>query len=264
MEILLYPSSNKLLVDKRRGGNEGEGSRPQIKRRKTYVVHKDGSATLERISSSKPFQTVWPTGLTRSGRNLCCLVRASTNTDKTKLFLSSLAGHSAYRSLNAEKAPSPLPITLHGARVKDGESSYSRALYVSEWIIHQRCRVESPMWCQELMVHLAPPAAQEESNALTNMALQVKELEAKLAKKDSALVYVERISAERVAKKEKLAKQLSQERKELAAIHEARYKTKLKQYYNKRVHLTSFKPREFIFQKNKECRVEDQGKLGPK
>ncbi|GJV41993.1 hypothetical protein Tco_1420433 [Tanacetum coccineum] len=54
------------------------------------------------------------------------------------------------------------------------------------------------------------------------------------------------------------------ERRELAAIQEARYKTKQEQYYNKKVHLTSFNPREFVFRKNKASRVEDQGKLGCK
>ncbi|GJZ98616.1 reverse transcriptase domain-containing protein [Tanacetum coccineum] len=38
------------------------------------------------------------------------------------------------------------------------------------------------------------------------------------------------------------------ERRELAAIREAKYKTKLEQYYNKKVHLTSFKPGEFVKQ----------------
>ncbi|GJV26937.1 reverse transcriptase domain-containing protein [Tanacetum coccineum] len=54
------------------------------------------------------------------------------------------------------------------------------------------------------------------------------------------------------------------ERRELDAIREAKYKIKLEQYYNKKVHLTSFKPGEFVFQKNEASRVEDQGKLGPK
>ncbi|GJW19947.1 reverse transcriptase domain-containing protein [Tanacetum coccineum] len=53
-------------------------------------------------------------------------------------------------------------------------------------------------------------------------------------------------------------------KRELAAIQEAKYKTKLEQYYNKRVHLTSFKPGEFVFRKNEASRVENQGKLGPK
>ncbi|GJX18763.1 hypothetical protein Tco_0221440 [Tanacetum coccineum] len=45
--------------------------------------------------------------------------------------------------------------------------------------------------------------------------------------------------------------------RELAAIREASYKTKLKQYYNKKVHLTSFKPGEFVFRRNEASRVED-------
>nr|GEW63182.1 reverse transcriptase domain-containing protein [Tanacetum cinerariifolium] len=57
---------------------------------------------------------------------------------------------------------------------------------------------------------------------------------------------------------------LLHERREMAAIWEARYKTKLEQYYNKRVHLTSFKPGELVFRKNEASRVDDQGKLGPK
>ncbi|GJV79531.1 reverse transcriptase domain-containing protein [Tanacetum coccineum] len=57
---------------------------------------------------------------------------------------------------------------------------------------------------------------------------------------------------------------LLQERRERAAIREVKYKTKLEQYYNKRVQLTNFKPGEFVFRKNKASRVEDQGNLGPK
>nr|GEZ01837.1 hypothetical protein [Tanacetum cinerariifolium] len=39
-----------------------------------------------------------------------------------------------------------------------------------EWNIPQRCRMDTPEWCWELMTHLAPLAAQDESNALTNEA----------------------------------------------------------------------------------------------
>ncbi|GKA87657.1 hypothetical protein Tco_0809421 [Tanacetum coccineum] len=52
--------------------------------------------------------------------------------------------------------------------VEAGESSRGGSLYVPDWSIHQRFRLDTPMWCRELMVHLAPPAAQEESNALNN------------------------------------------------------------------------------------------------
>nr|GEV88858.1 reverse transcriptase domain-containing protein [Tanacetum cinerariifolium] len=36
-----------------------------------------------------------------------------------------------------------------------------------------------------------------------------------------------------------------------------------KEYYNKKVRLTSFKPREFVFQRNEASKVEDQVKLAP-
>nr|GEX95030.1 hypothetical protein [Tanacetum cinerariifolium] len=142
---------------------------------------------------------------------------------------------------------------------------------------------EQPMWCRELMIHLAPPTAQEESNALDNsimlerawfalgwgawlkptnlkdsrisrliiiallrhmqnvripfgsswklemshnrvqllegqnsglsqvnkdQALKIKELEDSLARKDSALVYAERINVEGAREKERLVSQL--------------------------------------------------------
>ncbi|GJW99390.1 hypothetical protein Tco_0183304 [Tanacetum coccineum] len=193
--------------------------------------------------------------------------------------------------------------------VNEGESSRHAAYYMPEWFINRRCRLNTPMWCRELMVHLAPLAAQEDSNALNNattlerawfalrrgalaqtdmlerfknlqadydklaethadcentvrqliddreasqqnsrlylemserfkkvkndhagcaekiqlledrnselsrankdQTLRIKELEDTLAKKDSALVYAERISSERAQEKEKLVAQLS-------------------------------------------------------
>ncbi|GKA83830.1 reverse transcriptase domain-containing protein [Tanacetum coccineum] len=56
---------------------------------------------------------------------------------------------------------------------------------------------------------------------------------------------------------------LSQERREAAAICEARYKKKVEQYYNKRVRPMSFKVGAFVYRKNATSRVENQGKLGP-
>ncbi|GJW99700.1 reverse transcriptase domain-containing protein [Tanacetum coccineum] len=56
---------------------------------------------------------------------------------------------------------------------------------------------------------------------------------------------------------------LLQERREAAAVREARYKTKIEQYYNHNVRATSFKPDEYVFRRNEASRVEDQGNLGP-
>ncbi|GJU39558.1 reverse transcriptase domain-containing protein [Tanacetum coccineum] len=54
------------------------------------------------------------------------------------------------------------------------------------------------------------------------------------------------------------------ERREAAAIREARYKSKMEQYYNKKVRPAGFRPGEFVYRRNEASRVEDQGKLGPK
>ncbi|GJR98185.1 reverse transcriptase domain-containing protein [Tanacetum coccineum] len=56
---------------------------------------------------------------------------------------------------------------------------------------------------------------------------------------------------------------LSQERRETAAIREAKYKKKVEHYYNKRVRPMSFKVGAFVYRKNASSRVENQGKLGP-
>nr|GEW51068.1 hypothetical protein [Tanacetum cinerariifolium] len=171
---------------------------------------------------------------------------------------------------------------VHRAHVDERESSRNQAYYVPEWSICQRCRMDTSMWCHELIVYL-PPATQEESNALTNatalerawfnlgqgalaqtdilerfenlqadydqlakthsecgetmvkskhdgcvgklevlenqnrelsqvnknQALRIRGLEDELARKDSAMVYAERINAERAQEKEKLVAQLS-------------------------------------------------------
>ncbi|GJT64398.1 hypothetical protein Tco_1015878 [Tanacetum coccineum] len=54
------------------------------------------------------------------------------------------------------------------------------------------------------------------------------------------------------------------ERREAAAIQEARYKMKMEQYYNKRVLPVSFKVGEYVYRKNEASRVENLGKLGLK
>ncbi|GJZ24386.1 reverse transcriptase domain-containing protein [Tanacetum coccineum] len=58
--------------------------------------------------------------------------------------------------------------------------------------------------------------------------------------------------------------ELPNERRKALAIREAKYKTKMKQYYNKKVRPSGFRLGEFVFRRNEASRVEDQGKLRPK
>nr|GEV38615.1 reverse transcriptase domain-containing protein [Tanacetum cinerariifolium] len=57
---------------------------------------------------------------------------------------------------------------------------------------------------------------------------------------------------------------LLEEKREQAAIQEARNKAKMEGYYNARVRSTSFCPGDFVYQSNEASHAEDGGKLGPK
>ncbi|GKE20164.1 reverse transcriptase domain-containing protein [Tanacetum coccineum] len=57
---------------------------------------------------------------------------------------------------------------------------------------------------------------------------------------------------------------LLEERREQAAIREAKSKTKMERYYNSKIRSVSFKPGDLVYRNNDASRVEDTGKLGPK
>nr|GEU73131.1 reverse transcriptase domain-containing protein [Tanacetum cinerariifolium]GEV10313.1 reverse transcriptase domain-containing protein [Tanacetum cinerariifolium] len=57
---------------------------------------------------------------------------------------------------------------------------------------------------------------------------------------------------------------LLKERKEEAAIREAKSKAKMEKYYNSKVRNTSFKPRDLVYRNNDVSRAEDTWKLSPK
>nr|GEW33880.1 putative reverse transcriptase domain-containing protein [Tanacetum cinerariifolium] len=172
--------------EQEKGGDEEQGSKPKTKRKKVPAVRKGGLASSEYVSSSNLLRTVRP--INNVARNLSKpgtkpneshgnhsihisphdsatifvhnyididddyeetnslrlgsfvnQFRRDLNVDKIEVFLSSQAGHSAHHSPAARKTLSQPRTILHG-------------LHANE----------------ELMVHLAPSAAQEESNDLTN------------------------------------------------------------------------------------------------
>ncbi|GJR34437.1 reverse transcriptase domain-containing protein [Tanacetum coccineum] len=57
---------------------------------------------------------------------------------------------------------------------------------------------------------------------------------------------------------------LIEEKREQAAIQEAKGKTKMEKYYNSRVRDTSFKPGNMVYRSNDASHARDGGKLGPK
>ncbi|GJS01663.1 reverse transcriptase domain-containing protein [Tanacetum coccineum] len=58
--------------------------------------------------------------------------------------------------------------------------------------------------------------------------------------------------------------ELLEERREQAAIREAKSKRQMEKYYNTKVRNASFKPGDLVYRSNEASRVEDTGKLGPK
>ncbi|GKG55402.1 hypothetical protein Tco_0572042, partial [Tanacetum coccineum] len=57
---------------------------------------------------------------------------------------------------------------------------------------------------------------------------------------------------------------LLEERREQAAIREAKSQAKMERYYNSKVRSISFKLVDLVYRNNDESRAEDIGKLGPK
>nr|GEX90148.1 reverse transcriptase domain-containing protein [Tanacetum cinerariifolium] len=57
---------------------------------------------------------------------------------------------------------------------------------------------------------------------------------------------------------------LLEEKREQAAIQEAKSKVMMEKYYNSKVRSTSFKPEDLIYRSNDASRTEEVGKLGPK
>ncbi|GJU57477.1 reverse transcriptase domain-containing protein [Tanacetum coccineum] len=58
--------------------------------------------------------------------------------------------------------------------------------------------------------------------------------------------------------------ELLEEKREQAAIREAKSKRQMEKYYNTKVRNASFKPGDLVYRSNEASRVEDTGKLGPK
>ncbi|GJX95499.1 hypothetical protein Tco_0351297 [Tanacetum coccineum] len=57
---------------------------------------------------------------------------------------------------------------------------------------------------------------------------------------------------------------LLEEKRECAAICEAKSKLKMTKYYNARVHGVTFRPGDFVYRSNDTSHAVTEGKLGPK
>ncbi|GJT94135.1 hypothetical protein Tco_1082980 [Tanacetum coccineum] len=127
---------------KREGGDDGEGSRPKTRRKKTVVL-KDNLATSEATSSPRPLRTFDPNQTNPSD---AAATTAESQEDRSPLVSPrGSAAHSVnyFDSHRVDKETDTLRLRTSRGNVNEA-------------------------WFRELLVHLAPPVAQEESNALNN------------------------------------------------------------------------------------------------
>ncbi|GJX99270.1 hypothetical protein Tco_0356289 [Tanacetum coccineum] len=278
-------AAKKRAERKRAAGGEG-GSKGKPKRRKVSVVRPEEEDSTEEASSASPLRTVAPNpsfllrdvdeGTAESQEDEHVSVpnndSANTNPDHTVEHDESFGESRGHGGDETRLTESPVPArnpekivaqdlvplvrsNLAGDCADGAESSRPGSIYVPEWTIHWRSRVDTPGECRELLAHLAPPAVREEMNAYDNSTAmerawfndedvrgehagcakkltvvererdelravnadqvsQIKELEAELARKDSALVFSDRVSNERAVENEKLVSRLGYFEKE--------------------------------------------------
>ncbi|GKB00692.1 hypothetical protein Tco_0828685 [Tanacetum coccineum] len=231
---------------KKRVNNEGDGSKAKTKRRKTPARTQDAPKddhNSNRLSPRKLANESVHNYVDIDGGNtkespprlepFVNLSRKPLNADKEEVFLSSQS--LAHHTLSFRGPLSQPREILKGLHAEDGESSRSDEIYVPKWGILRRLArgamaqsdiLERFENLQDDYIKLAETheehtgcgekfkALEKEKNELSavnkDQALRIQELEAELAKKDSALVFTERMSAEGAVEQQKLVAQLSQ------------------------------------------------------
>ncbi|GJZ77257.1 reverse transcriptase domain-containing protein [Tanacetum coccineum] len=77
-------------------------------------------------------------------------------------------------------------------------------------------------------------------------------------------VRIAEVNLEETKEALKINLDLLEERREQAAIREAKSKAKMERHYNSKVRSVSFKPKDLVYRNNEASHAEDTGKLGPK
>ncbi|GKA80452.1 hypothetical protein Tco_0787048 [Tanacetum coccineum] len=194
-------AAKKQAERKRAAGDEG-GSKGKPKRRKVSAVRAE-----EEASSASPLRIVAPnpsfllkdvddagTAESREGEHVSVPPHDSANTtrdhtvDHDESFGESRGHGETVETHPADETKlteSPIPVrnlektavhdlvpvvrsNLAGDHADAAESSRPSSIYVPQWTIHRRSRVDTPEKCRELLTHLAPPAVREEMNAYDN------------------------------------------------------------------------------------------------
>ncbi|GKB82274.1 hypothetical protein Tco_0949169 [Tanacetum coccineum] len=145
-------AATKKKENKKRDKNEGESLKPKTKRKKIPAVKKGQSTTSDHVSSLTPICMVAPTINPLQIISFVNQTRRPLNAKKEEVFLSSPSStrHSVHYSPSFVKTLSQSGRNLRGMHYDEGESYHFGGIYVPEWSIPRRCRVDSPMWFENL------------------------------------------------------------------------------------------------------------------
>ncbi|GJU65340.1 hypothetical protein Tco_1247175 [Tanacetum coccineum] len=200
-------AAKKRAERKRAAGGEGV-LKGKTKRRKVSAVRAEEEDSTEEASSASPLRTVAPnpsfllkdvddvgTAESREDEHVSVPRHDSANTsthnyasDHDESFDESRGHEETVETHLADETrltETPVPArnpekmavqdlvpvvrsNLAGDHADGAESSRPGSVYVPEWTIHRRSRVDTPEECRELLTHLAPPAVREEMNAYDN------------------------------------------------------------------------------------------------
>ncbi|GKD93149.1 hypothetical protein Tco_1372986 [Tanacetum coccineum] len=152
-------AAKKRAERKRAAGGEG-GSKGKPKRRKVSDVRPEEEDSTEEASSAKHDESF---GESRGHGETV----ETHPDDKTRLTESPIPARNPGKTA-VQDLVLVVRSNLAGDHADGAESSRPGSVYIPEWTIHQRSRVDTPKECRELLTHLAPPAAREEMNAYGN------------------------------------------------------------------------------------------------
>ncbi|GJW88841.1 hypothetical protein Tco_0164181 [Tanacetum coccineum] len=191
-------AAKKRAERKRAAGGKG-GSKGNPKRRKVSVVRPEEEDSTKEASSASPLRTVAPnpsfllkdvdegTVESQEDEHVSVPNNDSANTnpdhavehdesfgesighgeDETRLTESLVPARNPEKTVAQDLVPM-VRSNLAGGCADGAESSRPGSIYVPEWTIHRRSRVDTSEECRELLAHLAPPAVREEMNAYDN------------------------------------------------------------------------------------------------
>ncbi|GJT67622.1 gypsy type transposase [Tanacetum coccineum] len=181
----------KKQAEKKRAADGEGGSKGKTKRRKVSVVRAEEEDSTEEASSASPLPTMAPnpsfllkdvddagTAESREDEHVSVPRHDSANTsihnyaaDHDERFDELTESPVPARNPEKTAVQDLVPVVrsnLAGDHADGAESSRPGSVYVPEWTIHRRSRVDTPEECRELLTHLAPPAVREEMNAYDN------------------------------------------------------------------------------------------------